>query len=73
MGARRPARKEDEPSSSLWQRTGRDMVIVGVGVVISLSQVWVKLAGGEPAPYLVAAGLACFGIPFFIRADERHK
>lgn len=57
-------------SPSLWQRTLRDVVIVAVGVFLLVNEA----IGSDPAqPYLVAAGLACFGIPFVLRADERKK
>lgn len=61
----RQKRERDWPS--LWTKARRDMVICCVGVFLLVNE---SLSGGE-RPYLIAAGLACFGIPFVIRADER--
>lgn len=62
--------KEDaQDSKSLWQRSLRDVVIVGTGAFILVNE---GLNDME-RPMLIAAAIACFGLPFAIRADERRK
>lgn len=62
-------REEEMRTASVWQRSVRDVVIVGTGVFILLNEALSNLE----RPMLIAAGIACFGLPFAIRADERRK
>lgn len=62
--------KEDaQDSKGLWQRSLRDVVIVGTGAFILVNEGLNDLE----RPMLIAAAIACFGLPFAIRADERRK
>lgn len=54
---------------SVWQKSLRDVVIVGTGVFLLVNE---ALSGLE-RPVLIAAAVGCFGLPFAIRADERRK
>ena len=60
--------QEDRPKD-LWQRSLRDVVIVGTGAFILINEGLNNLE----RPMLIAAAIACFGLPFAIRADERRK
>ena len=60
---------QGRPDNSFWARSVRDVVIVGTGVFILLNEALSNLE----RPMLIAAGIACFGLPFAIRADERRK
>lgn len=60
--------QEDQPKD-LWQRSLRDVVIVGTGAFILINEGLNNLE----RPTLIAAAIACFGLPFAIRADERRK
>jgi len=54
---------------SVWQRSLRDVVIVGTGVFLLINEALSNLE----RPMLIAAAIGCFGLPFAIRADERRK
>lgn len=60
--------QEDRPKD-LWQRSLRDVVIVGTGAFILINEGLNNLE----RPMLITAAIACFGLPFAIRADERRK
>jgi hypothetical protein len=65
-------KKEEPPAPtnlSLWQRSARDVVIVGTGVFLLINEALSNLE----RPILIAAGVACFGLPFALRADERRR
>lgn len=66
-----PEEKKDErpPDTSIWQRTLRDVVIVGTGVFLLVNEALSNLE----RPILIAAAIACLGLPLAIRADERRK
>jgi hypothetical protein len=55
--------------NSVWQRSLRDVVIVGTGVFLLINEALSNLE----RPMLIAAAIGCFGLPFAIRADERRK
>lgn len=62
-------RSTEEVLRGLWQRSLRDVVIVGTGAFILVNEGLNNLE----RPTLIAAAIACFGLPFAIRADERRK
>lgn len=55
--------------NSVWQRSLRDVVIVGTGVFLLINEALSNLE----RPMLIAAAIGCFGLPFAIRADERRR
>jgi hypothetical protein len=57
------------PNNGVWQRSVRDIVIVGTGVFLLVNEALSNLE----RPMLIAAAIGCFGLPFAIRADERRK
>lgn len=61
--------QDENGQKSLWQRSLRDVVIVGTGAFILINEGLNDLE----RPTLIAAAIACFGLPFAIRADERRK
>lgn len=62
-------RDKEPPESGVWNRSVRDVVIVGTGVFLLVNEALSNLE----RPMLIAAAIACFGLPFAIRADERRK
>ena len=65
-------KKEETPTpdeKTIWQRTVRDIVIVGTGVFLLINEALSSLE----RPMIIAAAIGCFGLPFAIRADERRK
>ena len=58
-----------EGESSVWQRSLRDVVIVGTGVFLLVNEALSNLE----RPMLIAAAIGCFGLPFALRADERRR
>lgn len=66
-----PNKKGGDPpdSTTIWQRTLRDVVIVATGVFLLVNEALSSLE----RPILITAAIGCFGLPFALRADERRK
>ena len=58
-----------QESTTIWQRTLRDVVIVGTGVFLLVNEALSSLE----RPILIAAAVGCFGLPLALRADERRR